>query len=125
VNAYIAGPDPFDWLRPTSDGLAAAIQIGIWETLYDDGAAFSLTGGAFQASGLEGATSTELAGILALLGSANPLNAALVMTLHTTGPNGQDLITGYREPLRVPEPGSLALLGLAAAAAGFVRRRKT
>ena len=125
VNAYVAGGDAYDWLHASTAGLAAAIQIGLWETLYDDGGAFDLAAGNFQAGGLNAATTAALAGILAQYGVANALDAALVMTLHTTGTDAQDVITGYRVPLRVPEPGTLALLGLAAATASFVRRRRT
>ena len=123
VNAYIAGGDAYDWLRASTASLAAAIQIGLWETLYDNGGAFDLTTGNFRAAGVAAGTQAELNNILALLGTSNALNSALVMTLHTTGQNAQDVITGYRPPLRIPEPGSLSLLGLAAAAAGVMRRR--
>jgi hypothetical protein len=125
VNAFIAGGDAYDWLRVSTPSLAAAIQIGLWETLYDDGGTFDLSAGSFRAAGLEVATLNALTDILNLR-SAAALDPALVMTLHATGANnGQDLITGLRVPLKVPEPGSLALLALAAAAAGVTRRRKS
>jgi hypothetical protein len=124
VNAYIAGGDAYDWLHASSAALAAAIQIGLWETLYDNGGTFDLTAGNFRAADVATVTQTELKNILALYGTASALNSALVMTLHTTGRDAQDVITGYRPPQRVPEPGTLALVGLAAALAGVVRRRQ-
>jgi hypothetical protein len=124
VNAYVAGGDAFDWLHASTPALAAAVQIGLWETLYDNGSMFDLTAGNFRAAGVAAATQAELNNILALVGTANPLNSGLVMTLHTTGRDAQDVITGYRPLQRIPEPASLALLGIAAAAAAFVRRRR-
>ena len=56
------------------------------------------------------------------MAATEDLDARLVMVLESRGT--QDVITGRRPQLDVPERGSLALLGLGAAVAGLARRRK-
>ena len=122
VNAYVAGGDVYDWLNVgTNRDLAAAIQIGIWEGLYDTG--FNLTSGAVTFSAVSVAVSTIFTNIVALLNTSDALDSAFVMVLSSG--RTQDVITGRRPSVTdLPEPGSLALLGLGAAAAALIRRRR-
>lgn len=127
VNATIPGGSVYDWLHPTGQWQAAAIQIGIWETLYDNTGPFDLAAGSFQVTGLETETVAALSAIRANSGT---IDASWVMVLHAEGRSGgQDVITGRRGPERitrqVPEPATAVLLVAAAAAAGLARRRTT
>jgi MYXO-CTERM domain-containing protein len=122
VNAVLsqgqAEVDPYAWLHPGNGLMAAAIQLGIWESKYDSGD-WSISSGAFQATGLEAQTASYLAGFLAALPGTASLDARYVMVLEAAG--AQDMITGD-PPSGVPEPGTLALAGLAGLA--LLRRRQ-
>ena len=110
---------PYAWLYPANGAEAAAIQLGIWESLYDNGD-WNIASGNFSATGLESATTTALTGFFAAIGSTEALASQYVMTLEANGK--QDMITGDPQPTDVPEPGTLALLG--AAAIGLLPSRR-
>jgi hypothetical protein len=133
VNYVLSGnsntwSDPYAWLHPASESISAAIQIGIWESLYDDPSkggdgAWSLTTGHFQASGLNGGTLTDYNSFIAALGSSN--SAAQNQTMVLENDRNQDQITGLRPPrFDTPEPGTLALIATGLIAGGIARRKR-
>lgn len=52
--------DPFAWLHPVNGYQGAAIQLGIWESLYDTAGTWKLGDGDFKASGLENGSSADM-----------------------------------------------------------------
>ncbi|MCY7309068.1 MAG: PEP-CTERM sorting domain-containing protein [Rhodoferax sp.] len=124
---YVMSPDktkidPFAWLHPINGFQGAAIQLGIWESKYEttDLLSWSLASGSFSATGLETATQNYLNAFTAVINTTEAVGDKFVMTLEATG--FQDMLAGD-PPVAVPEPGTLALFGIALAALAVRSRR--
>ena len=114
--------DPYAWLHPVSGDQGAAIQLGIWESKYDDDSEWSLDEGEFKAGLLDDETKKWWTKFTKAMKRSDSLDGRYVMVLEND--TFQDMIVG--DPPTVPEPGSLALLGLGLGGlAAFAQRRKT
>lgn len=112
--------DRYAWLHPTSADQSAAIQLGIWESLYESESAWSLANGSFRAAGFRTGTSEYVSRFFNKVGTTVALDGHYVMTL--TSATRQDMITGD-PPAQVPVPGTLALALLALPSLALRRRR--
>lgn len=95
-----------NWLNPSSNWMSAAIQVGIWESLYEEkGMPLSTERGWFGATTLGTDGDAFLNQAFSKMDPEQALNANQVRWLQIDG--GQDLIV---DPVEVPTPASLLLL---------------
>jgi hypothetical protein len=128
LNGNVNGGNQFAWLHPANANVSAAIQLGIWESLYDTDPTYSLATGSFQASNLDAGTATEYALFQAAAQNSAVNDLLLTDTMVLQSDTNQDQITGLRprpdQHNFTPEPGSLALLAAGLLAAGVARRTR-
>ncbi|MBK1618036.1 hypothetical protein CKO42_06155 [Lamprobacter modestohalophilus] len=99
-----------NWLNPADRWISGAIQVGIWESLYDDydstNTSLDITDGHFSVTGLSNKGETLLSHAFNQMVSSESLDRSQVLLFQpVTG--GQTLIG---DPFDVPAPGTLVLL---------------
>jgi len=119
---FAGGPGPTNFGSFTTTQVSAAFQLAVWEIWYDKD--MNLGTGDFQAKDNNGVAALAQQWLTAVGPGSTYADGWRLYTF--ANEKYQDYLSAtYSEPRRqVPLPGTLALFGIAAAAAGFVRRKR-
>lgn len=130
--SYVFGNNLFATTAAGSkDDLSTALQLAIWNTVYDTDT--TLSSGAFVDSSVYKDGNANFAGANGLLAASQVASQAITYDLYVLqslgNPGHQDQLIwvptrGSTDRTHVPEPASLALALLALGAAGAAKRRK-
>lgn len=116
ATSYGFGEGPFNWLNPSSSWMSGAIQLGIWESLYEDFSQddtnWDIAAGDFSVVGTGGDRISSqgasfLGDVFGNIGSTDALATKYVLVL--TNGKRQDMIVGD-PPVNVPVPATATLL---------------
>ncbi|MFK7831144.1 MAG: hypothetical protein AB8B57_15325 [Congregibacter sp.] len=127
ANSYGVDFGQYSWLNPRNSWMSGAIQLGIWESLYEDfspeGASWDIDAGDFSVVGTGGKDinprgSVFLDEVFSNIEGTNALESKYVLVL--TSDTRQDMIVGD-PPIGVSAPASATLL---LAGLGVLRRRR-
>lgn len=114
IIAAPAGPDQAIY--------GAAVQLAVWESVYESDVALSLSNGNFQLiSGLSSAQTLANTFLAGASGLTSQYSVSVLQNGQQPGSGAQDYIV----VTRIPEPASLALVGVALAGLGFTARRRS
>jgi hypothetical protein len=118
LNTYLASDygqaeGDYNWLNPSNRWVSGAIQVGIWETLYESELKLDAASGSFYATHLENEGRDLLTDVFAAVnGDPNAFTYASLdhsKVLILTSDSRQDMIVGD-PPASVPAPAPAAML---------------
>ncbi|MEO7937959.1 MAG: hypothetical protein ABIR55_05000 [Burkholderiaceae bacterium] len=93
--------DHYAWLHPLNGNQGAAIQLGIWESLYDT--VWNIADGSFKVTaGMDTSTKNYLQDFANAMPGSNSLSGSYTMVLES--PLVQDMITGNRPGRHSQQP---------------------
>jgi len=113
-------------LNIASNASAAAVQLALWEVVHDNGTGLS-TGSIVGASTLNATLASDANKIIAASLGQSSNNATILYNTYSSGKKAQTLIVYTPPTSEVPEPSSIAMLGIGIVGIGFgvYRKRQT